>query len=109
MNSNQVNQMDLSNLANKILQQLKIDLGGIWSDRLSQKDRDLVGAVSSDAATVVVLGLAGPPGQAEREKAQIDAQLLNLTSAQASRVSQQFWSSVGTALKTALNFAVVFV
>jgi hypothetical protein len=98
----------IQGLGTKILHQLESDLGAIWTERLSQTDRNLVQAVSNDAAMVLVLGLAGPADQAAREKAQLDAQLLNLTSAESARINQQFWASVSVAVKTALSFAISF-
>lgn len=92
-----------SELAKRILSQLKVDLGSVWTDRLTQSERELVESVSHDAAMVLLLGLAGPPGEAAREKAHVDAQLLNLTSVETSRVVRQFWISVAAAAKTALG------
>ena len=98
---------DASTLAEKILRQVRADFGSAWASRLSKTDRELVEAVTADAATVVLLGLTASPERAAREKAHVDAQLLNVTSVEAARVSREFWASMAAAVKTALGFALV--
>ena len=98
--------IEASELGRRILEQFKADLGEVWSDRLTPAERELVESVSRDAAAVVLLGLTGPAAEAAREKAHVDAQLLNLTSVQTSRVVRAFWSAVATAVRTALGFAL---
>ena len=97
---------DVAALADRIVRQVRADFGSAWASRLSADDRRLVEAVAADAAAVVLLGLTGPPGSAAREKAHVDAQLMNVTSVEAARVAREFWASVAAAVKGALAVAV---
>jgi hypothetical protein len=97
---------DRTALAGRILEQLRADFSRGWATRLSAADRQLIEAVAADAAAVVLLALTAPPDVAEREKAHVDAQLMNVASAETARVVRAFWRSVGAALKAAVGFAV---
>lgn len=98
---------DLTVLAERIRRQLRADFGAIWANRLSQTDRALIEAIAADAAAVVLLGLTGAPQDVAREKAHVDAQLMNVTSVEAGRVVREFWASATAAVKTALGIVLV--
>lgn len=97
---------DRTALAGRILEQLRADFSRGWAARLSAADRQLIEAVAADAAAVVLLALTAPPDVAAREKAHVDAQLMNVASAETARVVRAFWRSVGAAVKAAVGFAI---
>jgi hypothetical protein len=93
----------------EILGQLKADLGSAWDARLTPAERELLTQASSDAASVLLIALAGRASDASRERAHIDAQLLNLTSIEASRMSRQLWVAVDRAARRAIVLALGLV
>ena len=100
--------IEASELGRRILKQFKADLGSVWTERLTRSERELAESVSRDAAVVLLLGLAGSAAEAAREKAHVDAQLLNLTSVEAARVARDFWAAAEAVVKGALRFALCF-
>lgn len=107
MSANGSRTVDVPALADRIVRQVRADFAAGWADRLSAADRALLEAVAADAAAVVLLALTGPPGVAAREKAQVDAQLLNVASAEATWITRQFWASVAAAVRVAVGVALV--
>jgi hypothetical protein len=102
----------LSTLASHFESQLKEQLGGAWAAALSPADADLLTACSQDAAELTLRAMtAGPMDQKWllREKAQINAQLMNLGAAAGIRASDAFWGIVRTALDGAVMLAIAAI
>jgi hypothetical protein len=88
----------IHDVALRILTGVRDRLGDNWAD-LDPADRDRIIACCADAAELQLRALAVPQGADEqlrllREKAQIQAQLANLTAAGAVRLSTVFWDAV---------------
>lgn len=99
-------QMDISL---RILANLREGLGDGW-EALSPADRELLSACAADAAQLQVRALAAPQTpdaqlQLLREKAQVQAQLANLTAAGATRVASAFWDAVKAVVSGAVAVA----
>jgi hypothetical protein len=93
----------------RILVHLRERLGRNW-DRMSVADRELIAACAADAAQLQVRALAAaqtPDAQLKllRDKAQIQAQLANLTAAAAARLGNAFWEAVRTTVNGAVAIA----
>jgi hypothetical protein len=89
-------------LAAKILARFKADLGGAWEGHFSAADRALIEAASFDAALFLLSDMAGLHGNAAREKAHVEAQLLNIASIEVADATRRLWAAAGAALKTTL-------
>jgi hypothetical protein len=81
-----------------IFDQLKKRLGEAW-DQVEGEDRLLIEQCAADAGVLAVAALAAPQTPAIqqrllREKAQVHAQLMNLSCAEAQRVAHEFWEVV---------------
>ena len=99
----------LHSITLRILAHLRERLGAGW-DRLEQPDRELITACAADAAALHVRALATPQTpdaqlRLLKEKAQIQAQLANLTAAGAARIAHHFWDAVRNTVNGAVAVA----
>jgi hypothetical protein len=92
----------LTGLADKILAKFKAGLGDLWEERLTAADRELIEAASLDAAMFLLSDMAGLHDNAAREKAHVEAQLLNIASIEATEAARRLWAAAGAALKMTL-------
>ena len=93
----------------RILAGVRDRLGDAW-DALEGADRERIILCAVDAAELQLRALALPQGSEEqlrllREKAQIHAQLANLTAAGAIRVASVFWDAVRGVVNGAVAIA----
>jgi hypothetical protein len=93
----------------RILTGVRDRLGDAW-DELDGADRERIVLCAADAAELQLRALALPQGSQEqlrllREKAQIHAQLANLTAAGAVKVAAIFWDAVRGVVNGAVAIA----
>jgi hypothetical protein len=93
----------------RILAGVRDRLGDAW-DALDGADRERIILCAADAAELQLKALSLPQGSEEqlkllREKAQIHAQLANLTAAGAVRVAAVFWDAVRGVVNGAVAIA----
>lgn len=98
-------------IADAILRDLKSQVGDLWDKRLTAAERDLVSRVANDAARLQIAAMAAHGDEAaaiklQQERRHIEAQLANLTCAEAVRVQSGFWAAVGNVLTSALKLAL---
>ena len=79
----------LNGLADKILANFQAGLGDLWEERLTGADRELIEAASIDAAMFLLSNMAGLHGNAAREKAHVEAQLLNIASIETAEAARR--------------------
>lgn len=92
--------LDADELGDKILRDTKDIVGAEW-DSFTDEERDLVTAVSKDAASLTLQAVAGK--DVATEKAIADASIRNIRTAAAGAISGTIWKVVENILKVVVG------
>ncbi len=97
-----------TDLATTIADQFKQQLGDAWDSRFSAEHRDLLEAITLDAADVLMLNLVTTDKTViARARKNIEAQLANVAGYEQSNLVAKFWAAVYATLKTSLKWLLV--
>lgn len=103
--------MDAYTVGNNILETLKKQLGDQWN-QLVTAEKDLLDAVCQDAGRMQIMSLGASSDNPEEQKLllaeqrQIQAQLANIVSINATEAARAFWTAFQTVVQGAMDIGI---